>query len=108
MPAKSKSKKKPKVTKTVRQQFKELERKRRRGTSQGLAIVALLLNILILPGLGSLIAGRIRSGVIQVFLAVLGFLLSVTLIGAVIGVPMIVIAWIWALITGINIVKDSD
>jgi TM2 domain-containing membrane protein YozV len=108
MPAKSKSKKKPKVTKTVHQQFKELEMRRRRSTSVGLAIAALLLNILVLPGLGSLIGGRIRSGIIQVFLAVLGFLLSITLIGAIIGVPMMIIAWIWALITGINIVKDSD
>ncbi|MDP1695769.1 MAG: hypothetical protein Q8L29_02570 [archaeon] len=109
MPAKAKSKK-PKVEKTVHQQMKDIEKKERKqnSISQGLAIVALLLNILIPPfGLGSLIAGKIKSGIYQIVLTIVGFISFLTDILAIIGAPMMIVAWVWALITGINIVKES-
>jgi len=78
--------------------------RRKNKTSQEIAIAALLLNVLVLPGLGSLIAGKNSEGVAQLILFILGVYLDIFLI----GIPMIIIAWIWALITGIRIVKESS
>jgi len=71
--------------------------------TQGIAIVALILNILIWPGLGSLVAGR-QVGWAQGFLFLFGIPLSIILI----GIPMLIGAWIWALMTGIQLVQASS
>lgn len=71
--------------------------------SQGLAIVALLLNILVLPGLGSIIGGRTKEGVIQLVLFIVGIPLSFILI----GLPLMFGMWIWAIVTGVQIVKEA-
>ncbi|MGM5480418.1 MAG: hypothetical protein ACQESC_03075 [Nanobdellota archaeon] len=72
--------------------------------TQGMAIVALLLNILILPGLGSLIAKKTKEGTIQLVV----FLISIPLSFVIIGIPIGIAMWVWALITGIQIVKESE
>ena len=80
-----------------------------------LAIVGLILNILILPGLGSLIGGKTKQGVWQIALVVgslaLGFLLTLTIFGAIIGIPLIVggpmAGWIWSLVTGIQMIQET-
>jgi len=72
--------------------------------SLALAIVALILNILIIPGLGSLIGGRTRAGVWQLVLAVVGFILSFILI----GVPILIAAWIWGIVTGIRLIQEAQ
>lgn len=99
---------KPRVTRTVHQQFKELEirNSKKKRVSQGVAVLSLILNMLILPGLGSLIGKRISSGIIQVILSIVGFMLFIFYFG-IIGVPMMLVAWIWGIITGVNIVKES-
>lgn len=71
--------------------------------SEGLAIASLILNILILPGLGSLIGGKKKEGIWQLVLALVGIPLSLVLI----GIPMIIAAWIWGLVTGIQMIKES-
>ena len=73
--------------------------------SQGIAILSLILNILILPGLGSLIGGKITAGILQLIFSLIGLVLTLTLIGAVIGIPLMIAMWIWALITGIQLIK---
>lgn len=70
----------------------------------GLAIVSLILNILIFPGLGTLVAGKTKTGVWQVVLAVVGAILSFVLI----GIPIFVAAWIWGLITGIKLIQEAN
>jgi len=78
-------------------------------------IVGLLLNVLILPGLGSIIGGRIWAGVAQlcIFFGSLffGAILIFTIIGAIIGIPLIIFgtvaAWIWGLVTGIQMVTEK-
>jgi len=83
---------------------------------QGLAIAALLLNVLILPGLGSLIAGKTKEGIWQIALVIGGFIvglvLTITVIGAILGIPILfgapLAGWIWGLITGINLIKESS
>lgn len=61
---------------------------------------ALLANIL-MPGVGSFIIGRVGSGIGQIVIWGLGLLMTVgTLgIGGVIGIPMMIGAWIWAIVT---------
>lgn len=71
--------------------------------SQGIAILALLLNVLILPGLGSIVGGKTKVGIIQLVLTLVGIPLSFVFI----GIPLIIAMWIWALITGIQLIKES-
>ena len=72
--------------------------------SKGIAVLALLLNILILPGLGTLIGGRISTGIWQIVLAIIGAFLSIIII----GIPILIAAWIWGLVSGIKMVQDSE
>lgn len=75
--------------------------------SKGTGVLALLLNILILPGLGSLIGKKTTAGIIQLVLVLIGFTFTLTLIGAILGVPLMIAAWIWALVTGIEILNEA-
>ena len=71
------------------------------------AIIGLLLNIFILPGLGSLIGGRYIAGIFQLVLIIISFILDLTIIGLVIGIPLGAIVWIWALVTGISMIMRA-
>jgi TM2 domain-containing membrane protein YozV len=70
--------------------------------SEGTAVTALVLNIVI-PGAGSLVAGRTSQGVLQLVLWVVSFPLMFVLI----GFPMLLAVWIWSLVTGIQILEES-
>ena len=70
--------------------------------SEGTAVTALVLNI-ILPGVGSLVAGRTSQGVTQLVLWLVSFPLCVVLI----GFPMLLAIWIWSLVSGIQILEES-
>lgn len=70
--------------------------------SEGTAVTALVLNIII-PGSGSLIAGRTSQGVIQLVMWVVSFPLMFVLI----GFPMLLAVWIWSLVSGIQILEES-
>ena len=61
-----------------------------------------LLDILVWPGLGSLVAGR-NVGWAQGFLFLLGIPLALVLV----GIPMMIGAWIWGLVTGIRLVQQA-
>jgi len=61
------------------------------------AIIALILNLLI-PGVGSLYAGKKKEGIWQLVLYIAGFLTLLILIGWF----LMVAAWIWALVTSIK------
>lgn len=69
-----------------------------------MAIVGLLLNVFVLPGLGSLVAGKTKTGIWQIVLVVLGVPLSIVLV----GIPMMFAAWIWGLVTGIQLIKEAE
>lgn len=77
---------------------------KKKKPSQGIAIAALLLNILVLPGLGSLIGGRTTAGVLQLVLFIIGIPLSFILV----GIPLVIAMWIWGLVTGIQIIKEAE
>jgi hypothetical protein len=71
--------------------------------SQGLAVAALILNILIWPGLGSLIAGE-QVGWAQGFLFLLGVILAFVLI----GIPIMIAVWVWGIVTGVQLVQRAS
>ncbi len=70
--------------------------------TDGTAVTALVLN-LIIPGVGSLVAGRTSQGVVQLVMWVVSFPLCLVLI----GFPMLLATWIWALVSGIQILEES-
>lgn len=70
--------------------------------NKALAIVALILNIFV-PGIGSLVGWKTKEGVLQLVL----FLVGVPLIYLWIGYPMVLIAWVWGIITGIKLITEA-
>ena len=85
-------------------------------------------NLLVLPGLGSVLAGR-KSGYVQIILAVAGFLVTLValvkivlvwvqdfqfpadghLIGvAFIGLAVFLLAWTWSLVTSLAVFKSRE
>lgn len=71
--------------------------------STGLAIVCLILN-LIIPGLGTIIGKRTIEGIVQIVLYVIGCILCFILI----GIPIVIAVWVWALVDSILIISKSS
>ncbi|MDI3474232.1 MAG: hypothetical protein PWQ28_92 [Candidatus Woesearchaeota archaeon] len=71
------------------------------------ALASLILNMAI-PGIGSLVAEKKNEGTWQLILLIIGALVSLTVAGAVIGIPLVIIAWIWSVLTAIKLVKQAD
>ncbi len=78
--------------------------KKQKKPDEAIAIVSLLLNIFVLPGLGTIVAGRTSTGVKQLVLFVVG----IPLIFVLIGIPMMIGAWIWGVVTGVQIVRETQ
>ena len=84
-----------------------------KGKSFGLAIVALILNVLFIPGLGTLVAGKSKTGAWQLVLLVIGIIfVSVAYVFETtvfyLGVPIAIAAWIWGLVTGISLLQGAE
>lgn len=60
--------------------------------------LALVLNIFI-PGVGSFVVGKAGQGIGQILLWGIGFFLTLTGILSIFGLPMMLGAWIWGIIT---------
>lgn len=77
-----------------------------------IAIIALILNLLVLPGLGSLIGGKTRQAAIQIALMLCGIILLTfdlsLLTFRFIAAILIAGAWLWALVTSIIILKHAE
>lgn len=86
----------------------------KRRVPVGIAIAALVINIF-LPGVGSMIGGRMKEGLTQFLIMVAGifagiiFILSVVMIipGIISMLILPLVAWIWGIITGINLIMES-
>ena len=61
---------------------------------------AVLTNIL-MPGVGSFFVGKVGAGLAQITIWGVGLLFTIgTLgIGGIVGIPMMIGAWIWAIVT---------
>jgi len=84
-----------------------LKKAPKKGVKLALAIAGLVINVAILPGLGSLIAGKIRTGVLQLIFLLLGFLLTITVVGAILGIPLMIAIWVWSIVTGIKAIQEA-
>ncbi len=61
-------------------------------------ILAVILNFFI-PGIGSFIVGRGGAGVAQLLMFAVGLFLVLTVLLSWIGIFLMLIAWVWGLIT---------
>lgn len=73
--------------------------------SMGLAITALIINIFV-PGLGSLIGGKIRTGTKQLIMWAIGWIL-IALALWIIGAPLAIAALIWGIVTGAQLIQEA-
>ena len=78
-----------------------------RTPPESTALAGLLVNVLFLPGLGSLIGGKTNAGIFQLLMFLLGVPLCLSIIGLVIGGPMVMGAWIWGLVSGVNMLSEA-
>jgi TM2 domain-containing membrane protein YozV len=62
-------------------------------------ILAILVNALLLPGVGTLIVGKVGQGIAQIILWIIGVALCFTVFGLVVGLPLAVGVWIWGLVS---------
>ncbi len=60
--------------------------------------VAVITNFFI-PGLGSLVIGKLFQGLVQLLLIGLAAMLNFTVVGMIVGIPLWGIAWLWGMIT---------
>lgn len=82
---------------------------KKENVSKRFAVTTLILNLLF-PGVGTLFMGKVKEGIWQLALLICmpiaGVIISFTIIGAIIGIPLVVlgpvVAWIWALINSIQ------
>lgn len=77
---------------------------KKKKDTKTMAILGLILNLIILPGLGTIVGGETKKGVWQLVL----FLIGIPLTFIIIGIPLMIGVWIWALVTSIQQLKDSD
>lgn len=76
---------------------------RANAPTEGTALAGLLLNALMLPGLGSLVGGKTTEGLLQLTLLFVGFPLAFVLV----GIPMVITAWVWGIVTGVRMLQES-
>lgn len=62
-------------------------------------IIAILINIFLLPGVGTLIVGKTGQGIAQILLFILAIILIFTVLGALIGIPLAIGIWIWGIVS---------
>lgn len=74
-----------------------------RAPTESTALAGLLVNVFFLPGVGSLIGGKTNAGVLQLLMFVLGLPLCLV----VVGFPMMIGAWIWGLVSGVNMLAEA-
>lgn len=76
------------------------------GTAHPNAVVALILNIFF-PGVGTLVLGMKTAGIIQLVFWILSIIFDLTLIGVIIGGPLYLAMWIWALVVSIQAFSNA-
>ncbi|MBS3162519.1 hypothetical protein J4467_01220 [Candidatus Woesearchaeota archaeon] len=73
-------------------------------SNKGLSVLSLLLNIVIWPGLGTLVSRKFGTGVLQMILSLVGLALMYVMPAAML---IVLIAWIWALVSSVRIIMEA-
>jgi TM2 domain-containing membrane protein YozV len=60
--------------------------------------LAIILNVFF-PGVGTLVAKKIWQGITQIILSIVGIVLTLTMVGAIVGLPILLAVWIWAIVS---------
>lgn len=74
------------------------------STEKGTAILCLVLNMIVIPGIGSFLGNKKKTGLSQIGISIISFPLMYFYIGLI----LFPIVWIWGVITGIQILKEAD
>ncbi len=61
-------------------------------------VLGVIVNIFV-PGIGTMIVGKIGQGIAQLLLYIVGWIFCFTVVGAIIGVPLCIGVWIWAIVS---------
>ncbi len=61
-------------------------------------IIAIIVNIFF-PGVGTLLVGKIGTGVTQIILTIIAAFMTYTAILSIVGIPLAIGVWIWALVS---------
>ena len=69
-------------------------------------ILSVIVNIFI-PGIGTMMMGRIGTGIIQLILLGIANLMIWTFILGIIGWPLYAIVWLWAVV-GVALMPDPE
>ncbi|MBU0760915.1 MAG: hypothetical protein KJ600_02485 [Nanoarchaeota archaeon] len=77
---------------------------KKKKVSLTLAVTALILNLFTF-GIGSMVGGKIRAGVWQVVLFILGAVLALLVANWFSTISFV--AWIWAIITGVQLIQEA-
>ncbi|MBS3168032.1 hypothetical protein J4216_02840 [Candidatus Woesearchaeota archaeon] len=101
MATKKKTTKKTAVKETVKPMPKQMSGKKPDKT---LAIIGLLINVLIFPGLGTIIGGKTKTGIIQLVLMVVSIPLMLVLIGFLLAFGI----WIWGIVSGVQLIQEAQ
>lgn len=60
--------------------------------------LSIVLNVFF-PGVGTIVAGKAGIGIAQLLLWLFGLAMWITVIGVIVGAPLMLAAWIWGLVT---------
>ena len=71
-------------------------------------LIALIINAFVFPGIGSILMGKNKAAAAQIALFVIGVLFSMTFVGLIVGLPLIIIAWAWGLVTVAKAEKTEE
>jgi TM2 domain-containing membrane protein YozV len=61
-------------------------------------VVGVIINLFV-PGAGTLVVGKTGQGVAQLILFFVGVILNVTVLFAIIGIPLCFSMWVWSLVS---------
>ena len=71
------------------------------------SVIGLIINLQVFPGIGSLIGKKKIDGLFQILITIVGGLLMLDRSLVAFGVILIMIAWLWALFTGVKMVRET-
>ncbi len=82
------------------------QKKKEWSIEKRLAVACLLLNIFVAPGLGSFTFGLKRIGTMQMGATIVGLILMIFgKTGFLIGMIVSILAWVWGIVTSLQILK---